>query len=145
MNIILSGRYKFADLIAILSLYGEDLRFDEKLIYLVSISKETIRSISPYSNGLDSDLPIYCCYYWLLDKYIDIPTILEPEQLASKNATQLRNFIDNYFSIYKFRTKFRIEYVKIRNFSNGRIGYCERGNIDYNDPKQNKEDYIWYN
>jgi hypothetical protein len=74
-------------------------------------------------------------------------TILAPEQLASKNAPILCNFINNYmhiFRITKLTKKFRIEYKKIQNFSNGYIGYCELINMDYNNPAIHKEDYVWY-
>lgn len=144
MEVILSSSFKFIDLMNILNLFDEALRFNKDLINLVKHSQNTI-----YSDGLDSDLPIECCYYWLLQKYINMLTILAPEKLASKNAPILCNFINNYMHIFIFKktkliTKFRIEYKKIINFSNRRTGYCELINIDYNDPAINKEDYIWY-
>ena len=142
MEVILSGSFKFADLMAILGLFDEGLRFDNSLMNLVRISNQT-------HDNWESDLSVECCYYWLLQKYMDIPTILAPEQLASKNAPILCNFINNYMHIFIFRTtkltkKFRIEYKKIINFSIRLTGYCELVNIDYNDPAIHKEDYVWY-
>lgn len=144
MNVILSGLYPFRELMGILNLFDdENLRFDKDLINKVRVSKDTFCSDPPYN---DADLPVECCYNWLLNKYMDIPIILTPEQLASKNAPILRNFIINYFCICRicrFSQKFRIEYVRMIR-QDGRMYTTECPNSDYNNPAINKEDYVWY-
>lgn len=109
-NVVLSRLFKFGDLLENLNIVDEYLRFDQ---YLVNI--------------IEGGAEIQDCYNWLLCQYNKNTIILVPEQLASKNAPILLEYIDQYLFVQKYRGLFRIVVSKVE--ISGSAYWYESGDV----------------